>query len=246
MKVSIITVSYNSAETLVATIDSINNQSYRNIEHILIDGNSSDETLDIFKKNAKRDVKCLSEPDRGIYDAMNKGIKLAKGDIVGFLNSDDCLMHENVIEDIVQVFHKGYDLVHGNLIFVDNESNVKRFWNSTSFKPKDFLISMSPAHPTFYCKKSVLESLEGFDIDFKIAGDIDLMMRAILLKNHSLFHLNDTLVKMKLGGKSTQSLKSHVVITREVWKSFEKNKVSYNKAIYLIGKLKKAIKQIVL
>jgi glycosyltransferase involved in cell wall biosynthesis len=228
------------------TIDSVNNQSYSSIEHILIDGKSSDETVDIFKNFAKRDIKYLSEPDQGIYDAMNKGISIANGEIIGFLNSDDSFMHKEVIANIVNGFNKGYDLVHGNLIFVDDNGKEKRFWNSTGFKPEDFLKSMSPAHPTFYCKKSVADSLGGFDVDYEVAGDIDFMIRAVLLKNYSLFHIDDTLVKMKLGGVSTQSFKSLIVITSEVWKSFKKNNVSYSKGIYLIGKVKKAFKQIIL
>ena len=246
MKVSVITIAYNSADTIGETIESVNGQLYNEIEHILIDGNSSDETTKIFKNNARRNAKWISENDKGIYDAMNKGLKMATGDIVGFLNSDDSFIHPGVISNIVACFQQGADLVHGNLIFVNQKGKVRRVWNSEGFQPSDFLKSRSPAHPTFYCKKSALMSLQGFDVNFKIAGDIDFMIRAILVEELKLNFLNEPLVKMKLGGVSTKSLKSLAVITREVWKSFENNDISYSKTKYLIGKLNKAIKQTLL
>jgi glycosyltransferase involved in cell wall biosynthesis len=246
MKVSVITIAYNSAKTLGETIESVNSQSYSEIEHILIDGKSSDETINIFKHKAHRNAQWISEKDEGIYDAMNKGLKLASGDIIGFLNSDDSFMHKDVIATIVTAFKDGADIVHGNLVFINEKGKVRRVWNSESFQPSDFLKSNSPAHPTLYCKKSILKSLNGFDVNFKIAGDIDFMIRAVLVDKWELHFLNEYLVKMKLGGASTKSLKSLIVITLEVWKSFEKNNISYSKKRYLIGKLKKAIKQTLL
>lgn len=246
MKVSVITIAYNSAKTLGETIESVNSQSYNEIEHILVDGKSSDETIKIFKNKAQRNPQWISEEDEGIYDAMNKGLQLATGDVVGFLNSDDSFMHKNVVANIVTGFQDGADIVHGNLVFVNKKEKVRRVWNSDSFQPNDFLKSNSPAHPTLYCKRSILTSLQGFDVNFKIAGDIDFMIRALLVNNLKLHFLNQPLVKMKLGGASTKSLKSVVIITLEVWKSFEKNNISYSKKKYLIGKLKKAIKQTIL
>ena len=243
MKVSIITVALNSSKTLISTIESVNIQSYKNIEHILIDGESSDGTVDIFVQNALRNAVVKSESDEGIYDAMNKGLKLAQGDIVGFLNSDDSFMHENVVTEIVNGINKGFDLVHGNLVYVDQKDVIKRFWNSKGFRPENLRDSMSPAHPTLYCKKTILDSLNGFDTSYKIAGDIDFMIRALLVKNCSIYHINDTLIKMKLGGVSTLSIKSVITITTEVWRSFAENKIYFSRINYLYGKVKKIIKQ---
>lgn len=138
MKVSVITIAYNSAKTIGETIESVNGQSYSEIEHILIDGKSSDETINIFKHRAQRSAQFISEKDEGIYDAMNKGLKLATGDVIGFLNSDDSFMHKDVIANIVTGFQDGADLVHGNLVFINEKGKEKRVWNSESFQPSDF------------------------------------------------------------------------------------------------------------
>ena len=244
MLVSIITVAYNSSETITETIRSVNMQTYRNIEHILIDGDSDDDTVKIFSENATRNVKCISSPDKGIYDAMNKGLGAAAGDIIGFLNSDDCFAHKNAITMIVDGFRNGVDIVHGNLVFLDRHGKIKRIWDSVNFIPQDFKKSMSPAHPTFYCKRDVFNALKGFDINYRIAGDVDFMMRAILVNRYRFQHVNDILVKMKLGGKSTRSLKSRFVITFEVWNSLDRNQIEFSYLGYIVGKLKKAIHQI--
>lgn len=243
MRVSIVTVSLNSSKTIKDCIDSVNSQNYPQIEHVLVDGGSLDSTVEKFQLYARRNPIFISERDKGIYDAMNKGIALCSGEIVGFLNSDDYFTSENVITDIVSSFKRGVDIVHGNLIFVDTNGKVKRRWDSSHFCSKDLLRSMSPCHPTVYCKKSLITELNGFDTSFKIAGDIDFFIRALLVKNSTLEHINDTLVTMRLGGLSTRSLKSVLLITLEVWASFEKNRIKFSRIKYIVGKFKKIINQ---
>lgn len=244
MKVSIITVSYNSATTILETIESVNNQSYLDVEHILVDGGSTDSTLEVFQQRALREPSFISEKDDGIYDAMNKGLLLAKGEVVGFLNGDDSFVNSDIIERIVSQFRIGADFVHGNIVFINKDGRVKRVWNSMGFQPKDLLKSMSPAHPTLYCKRSIMLKLGGFDTSFRIAGDIEFMVRGLLLGHYKLHHINETFISMRLGGVSTSSFKSHVRITCEVWRAFKKNGVAYSKVEYILGKLTKALKQI--
>lgn len=243
-KVSIITVAYNRETTILKCIESVNNQTYPYIEHILIDGNSLDKTVKIFKDKSERENIIISEADSGIYNAMNKGLQLASGDIIGFLNGDDELYNDLVIEDIVQLFDSEKDCVYGNLIFVNSNNKVVRKWRSRKFKSGLFQYSWTPAHPTFYCKKHIYDDLGNYREDFKIASDVDLMFRFLEINQIKSFHLDQTLVKMSLGGISTKSLKSTWIITKEVFQSFEEHGYNYNKLIYLVSKILKAIRQL--
>lgn len=243
MKVSIITVAWNSSETIRDTIDSVNKQDYNNIEHILIDGNSSDNTVEIFKSFSTVPNIISSETDSGIYDAMNQGLKIATGEVIGFLNSDDFFANSGVISSIVTAFEKEVDLVHGNIEFIDKNNQLKRVWDGSNFTNSDFAKSMSPAHPTLYCKRHVFDKLNGFNLNYKIASDIDFMIRALCIEKFKIQYLNKVFVRMRLGGISTNSIISHLVITREVRNSFRNNNLSFNLIKYLIYKGLKAIKQ---
>ena len=177
MKVSIITISFNAMVTIEKTLLSVANQSYENIEHIIVDGNSKDNTIDICKSYSHIS-KILSEPDKGVYDAFNKGIKLATGDVIGFLNADDTFYNENSIQDIVDAFSNNEtDIVYGNLDYVNEESKVIRNWISKPYEKGLVKKAWMPAHPSFYCKKEVYDRLGGYNDSFKIAGDFELCLR---------------------------------------------------------------------
>ena len=177
MKVSIVTPTYNSAKTIVDTILSVNKQDYANIEHIIIDGGSKDNTLELIRNTPNRVKKIISEPDKGIYDAMNKGVALATGDIVGILNSDDFYNSNDVIAKVVKTFQEGeYEGVYGDLEYVDarNTNRVLRYWESKAYKEGLFKKGWHPAHPTFFVKKEVYDKYGNFNLKYKIGADYEI------------------------------------------------------------------------
>jgi len=205
MKVSIITVCYNSAATIEDTIKSVLSQTYPNIEHIIIDGGSTDGTLDVIERYRKKVAVVVSEPDRGIYDAMNKGIARASGDIIGTLNADDFYAYPDVIESVVRVMEQSKaDVCWGDLEYVSfrDTTKVVRYWRSSEYAPGKFRRGWHPPHPTFFVRTRVYEKYGTFNIDFKIAADYELMLR--LLEKHRVHsaYIARTLVKMRTGGAS--------------------------------------------
>lgn len=203
---------------------SVANQSYPFIEHIVIDGASTDDTLDIVNEFSHVS-KLVSEKDNGIYDAMNKGIALASGDIVGILNSDDFFADDRVVETIVQRFNQsGCDAVYGDLHFVDrrNLSRVKRIWVAGDYKPMSLYRGWMPPHPTFYVRRHCYERFGNFNTRFKVAADYDLLIRLLLVNRISVSYIPRVLINMRTGGvSSTRSLRERFSINREdqlVWK----------------------------
>lgn len=227
MKVSIITATYNSAATIKDTLISVNNQEYPNIEHIIIDGNSSDNTLDIVREYGKRVTIIVSEPDKGIYDAMNKGVRAATGDIVGILNSDDFYAYDDVISKIVAEFESDetVDGVYTDLFYVkqDNPEEVVRHWVSKPFKPKSFFKGWHPPHPTLYLKREVYDKYGVFDIDFRLAADFELMMRFFEKYKIKTKYLNITTIRMRLGGATSKNMSNVKKQNIECIKAFESN-----------------------
>ena len=225
MKISIITVSFNSASTILETINSVNDQSYKNIEHVFIDGLSTDNTLDIIKKKSIRNPLIISEKDNGLYDAMNKGIKLATGDVIGILNSDDFYKNEFVIQKIANEFEiRGVDMVYGNIDYINKDKKIVRFWKSSIYEINSFKTAWHPPHPSLFVKKIVYEKYGHFDTDFKIASDFELMLRFFERHSLSSSYLNDTIVTMLLGGVSNTF--SGVLKGRdEIMRAFKKNKI---------------------
>lgn len=242
-KVTVITVSFNSEKTILNCINSVNNQKYLNIEHILIDGGSNDKTVEIFRQNSKFAGTIISEKDNGIYNAMNKGIKFSNGEIIGFLNSDDFFYSENTLDLIVQEFHSDIDCVFGNLIYVNKNNKITRKWISRPFKFGLFRKSWSPAHPTFYCSKETFEKYGGFREDLIITSDIELMLRFLEVNKIKSKFINHYLVVMLEGGISNGSIKTTLTITKEVMKSHKKLKLRFNLFIYLLFKIFKFLKQ---
>ncbi|MDA9305452.1 glycosyltransferase [Flavobacteriaceae bacterium] len=239
MKISVITISYNAEDTIEKTLKSIENQSYNNIEHIIIDGGSKDSTLEICN-SFSHEAKIISELDNGVYDAFNKGLKLATGDVVGFLNADDTFYNENSIQDIVDAFSNNEtDIVYGNLDYVNEESKVIRNWISRPYEKGLVKKAWKPAHPTFYCKKEVYDRLGGYNDSFKIAGDFELCLRFLEINQVPSFYLNKKLVKMLVGGISNSALKSKWIIFKEDLRALKINNISVNPVLFFLYKLKK-------
>lgn len=240
MKISIVTVSFNSAITIKKCINSINEQSYSDIEHIIVDGASTDDTMDIIKSDAKRSPVIISEPDEGIYDAMNKGIRRATGDVIGFLNSDDTLYNKHVVETIVEPFKENNcDCIYGNLIYSNKEGKTIREWKSKSYVPGLFAKSWTPAHPTFYCKKEIYNKFGLYKIDYDIAADVELMLRFLEVHKIKSHFIDKILVNMLAGGVSNQGLGSTFTITKELMRAFNENNLKLNLPKYLFYKFLK-------
>lgn len=206
MKISIITVVFNNKKTIKDTIESVLSQTYKNIEYIIVDGSSTDGTVEIIQNYGHQIDKFVSDEDNGLYHAMNKGIKLVTGDIIGFLNSDDLYINEFTIEKIVKEFkEKNIDSVYADLIYTkkDNLDKVTRYYDSSIFYPTRFAYGLMPAHPTFFAKKSIYDKYGLFREDFKVSADFEILARFLYQHKISYSYINKALVKMRLGGVST-------------------------------------------
>jgi glycosyltransferase involved in cell wall biosynthesis len=226
IKVSVITVTYNSAATLEQTILSVINQTYKNVEYIIVDGKSGDTTLSIIEKYKDKIAKVVSEKDKGLYDALNKGIDLATGDVIAILHSDDFYINEHVIQKYAGVFsEKKCDAVYSDLYYVDrvNTDKVTRKWKSGKYKPGAFLNGWMPPHPTFFVKKEMYLKFGKFNLDFKTAADYELMLRFIHKNKISIGYLPEFTVKMRVGGQSNESVKNRVNANLEDRKAWEVN-----------------------
>lgn len=217
--VTVITVVFNGATTIEDTIRSVSDQSYKNVEHIIIDGGSTDATLSILRKYDGIIDYWVSEKDAGIYDAMNKGIELARGDYVGMLNSDDYFANPNALEIIVTCLRaNNVDAVFSRLDIVDpaNLSRVLRKYRISRFSPFMLRIGVMPPHPTFYCKKSCYENAGLYCTDYRIAADFEMLVR-LLLKHHiSWKFIDETTIKMRSGGLSNSGIKASWMVNREI------------------------------
>ena len=229
MKISIITVSYNSLQEVQNAINSISNQSY-NIEHILIDGGSTDGTLEIlnaYKKN-NISVKLISENDNGVYDALNKGIELASGDIIGFLHSDDIFKSNTVLSDIVSIFENNdVDGVYGDLLYVKRNdiSKIVRSWKSRPFYPEMIKNAWMPPHPTLFLRKEVYEKHGHFDTSYKISADYEFILRIFKDQFLKFEYLPKVITMMRLGGISNGSLRNIALKVKEDYRAMRKHKV---------------------
>lgn len=208
MKTSIITVCYNSDKTIADTLRFARTQTQANIEHIIVDGGSTDQTLAVVAAEVSPNYKLVSEKDKGIYDAMNKGIALATGDVIGFINSDDFYPNPEVLATVAAAFEaSGADCCYGDLCYVqqDDVSNIVRYWRSGPFIPGLFGQGWCPPHPTFFVRRVVYERLGGFDLNFKIAADVELMARFLELGRISSHYIPKVLVHMRMGGTTNRS-----------------------------------------
>lgn len=231
MKVSLITVTYNSAITLADTIKSVGSQDYPNIEYIIVDGGSNDGTQEIIRSYNDIVSNFISEPDQGLYDAMNKGIKMASGDIVGIINSDDFYHRPDVISKVVNSFQEfGCQCVYGDVHFVNpnNLHKTVRYYSSKRFNLKAFSWGYMPAHPTFFTYRSNFDKFGYYRLDYKIAADFELLVRFLYKNKLSHHYLDFDLLKMRLGGVSTASLKSTWIINQEDLRACKENGLKTN------------------
>ena len=241
MKVSIITVTFNSVSVINDCLDSISSQEYNNIQHIVIDGASTDGTLSILESKHSQISTLISKPDNGIYDAMNKGIRIATGDIIGFLNSDDFYANNKVISKVVREFERDslLDACYSDLIYVDQLkiSKIVRYVKSSEFNIGLFSKGWCPPHPTFFVRRSVYERLGIFDLNYHIASDVDLMMR--FLEKHKIKskYIPEVWVKMRMGGTTNKNLKNIWLQNKEIIHSFNKNNLSVNLLKFLVFKI---------
>ena len=213
MKISIITITYNSAQTVEQTLLSVINQTYPDIEYIVIDGLSQDNTMEIVGKYEDKISRIVSEKDKGLYDALNKGIALATGEIIGILHSDDFYTNNEVIQKYADLFQKtGCDAAYSDLNYVDRADTDKiiRKWKSGSYSPGAFVNGWMPPHPTFFVKKEVYHTFGIFNTSFHTAADYELMLRFVHKNKISLAYLPEYTVKMRIGGASNISFKSRI------------------------------------
>ena len=236
-KVSIITVCFNSAKTIRDTIESVLSQDYPDIEYIIIDGGSSDETVAIIKEYVDRIAVIVSEKDRGIYDAMNKGVALASGDIVGMLNSDDVYMNEHAVSDLMKKMQDAKaDSVFADLVIVDplDLSKVLRYYDSSYFSPKKFRFGWMPAHPTFFVKKSLYDKVGPYSLSYKISADYEMLIRLLWVQKASYAYLQKSVVRMRYGGASTADLSRNLLLNREIVQACRANGISTNLFLVLL------------
>jgi len=230
MKVSIITVTFNSARFLEDCIRSVQSQHYKNIEHIIIDGKSTDGTIGIIKKNEKGIARWVSEADRGIYDAINKGMAMATGDVIGILNSDDVLDNGRVITNIVKTFLTSKtDVVYGDLEVVTQEdtSKVLRSWKGQPFNRNRFRYGWMPAHPTFYVKRSLISKYGGYETHYFTAADYEFMARYLYHHKVTATYLPALIVRMRTGGASNKNLKQRIRANRRDYLAMKRNRIPF-------------------
>ena len=242
MKVSIITVTYNSARFLEDCIQSVISQTYSDLEYIIIDGKSKDATVSIIKKYESKISKWVSEPDRGMYDALNKGIQMATGDVIGLLNSDDMLASPDVVQIIADTFlEKKIDSTFGDLAYVEqiNTNKIVRFWKGNTYKRYRFMYGWMPAHPTFYVKKSAIEQWGGYETHYYTAADYEFMARLLFNHRVSSYYIPKLIVKMRVGGASNITLKARLRANRRDFLAMKRNKIPFP---FIVSFLKPTIK----
>lgn len=235
MKISLITTTFNSGRTFSDTIESVLKQScISNIEYIVIDGFSHDNTINLIRKfepcfNGR--MKWISEQDAGLYDAMNKGIRMATGDIIGILNSDDFFTSNDVLEKVAAGFTEDTDAVYGDVHFVrpDDLNRCVRYYSSRIFRRSLMRLGFIPAHPSFYCRRECFEKYGYYKTDYKIAADFDLLLRFIYVHRIRIKYLPVDMVTMRLGGASTSGLKSRMTGMNEHLRSFKENGIYTNR-----------------
>jgi len=246
LKISVITVTYNSAATLADTLNSVRQQDYPHVEHILVDGGSTDGTVDIIR-SYPHVAKWISEKDKGLYDAINKGIQMAEGDVVGILNSDDFFPANDIMSKIAGAFAANkVDAVFGDIAFVrpGRLDKIVRLYSSRKFTPRRFAYGYMPAHPSFYVSKRCYDAMGLYKFDYKIAADYELLMRFIYKHKIPYFYLPEILVYMRTGGVSNKNVLSRYVLNKEIIKACKENGVNTNMAVLSLKYLNKIFEYI--
>jgi len=246
--VSIITVCYNSEKTIGTTIQSVISQDYPDIEYIIVDGKSTDNTMSIVDSYKEKIAKRTSEADKGIYDAMNKGIKMASGDIIGILNSDDVFVSESIISEVVQAFEQNPDVaaVYGDIDYFKDETTKKvlRTWVTKPYYPAFFDDGEVPPHPSLFVKKVVYDEIGVYYPDFKISSDYEFMLRAFKANNYKPFYLGKFIVNMRMGGESTRSFSNVLIGNKEVRMAWKMNNLKPPFRFWFLRVVKKVLQYI--
>ena len=226
MKISIITITFNSAKTLLRALESVQSQTYKDIEHVIVDGASTDGTRELIEAYAKKhkNVRWVSEPDEGIYNALNKGIRMATGDAIGFLHSDDVFYSTDSVAHIARALQEeGVQVVYGDLQYCNGEKVVRR-WKSNDFNPRALKYGWMPPHPTVYVRREVYQEVGEYDEWFRISADYDMMLR-IFTAGYRSRYLPEVLVSMEVGGASNKNTKARLSKTQEDYIVLKKNHV---------------------
>lgn len=247
MKISVITVTYNSSESIIECIRSVNKQTYSNIEHIFVDGKSTDNTVDIIRNEAKRNINIISENDRGIYDAINKGVRHASGEIVGLLHSDDIFASDDVVSTVNAQFESESSImgVYGNIkYFKDDRSKIKRSWIAQDVYDGYFADGEIFPHTSFFVRKEVHDRIGYYRTDFQIGADYEFILRMVKVHNYKVAYLDKTIVKMRLGGESTKNISSILTSFKEVRRAWKLNDLSPPASFYLKRYFKKILQLI--
>lgn len=211
LKISLITVAYNAEKTIGRSIISVLGQKFNNVQYIVIDGGSTDGTINILNQYRDKIDVLVSEPDNGIYDAMNKGIALADGDIIGTINADDFLADDSVLSDVAEAFaRQGADVLYGDLDFINPDGKVVRKWRSGRYRSGMFNRGWMPPHPTFYCRKALFDTHGAYSLEYGSAADYELMLRFIHAHKANVFYLDKIMVKMYIGGVSNKNVANRV------------------------------------
>ena len=240
VKISLITVCYNAQSTIVRCIQSVVSQGYENLEYIIIDGGSSDKTIQLIQPFANYIDYFLSESDSGIYDAMNKGISAATGDIIGMLNADDFFASDDVLAQVAAVFYESNtDILYGNLDFVDLNATIIRKWRTKAYKNGYFEWGWMPAHPTFYCRKYLFNRFGFYSLDYGTAADYELMLRFIHAQSVKITFLDKVLVNMQLGGLSNNSLTNRIKAWKFDLKAIRNNHLKFPLLVLILKPLRK-------
>lgn len=242
MRVSLITVTFNSERHLASCIESVIHQDYPNIEYIVVDGSSSDQTLSIIRSFGAAVDKWITEKDRGMYDAINKGMQMATGDIIGILNSDDMLASPHIISQIVHCFETySIDSLYGDLVYVDeaDTSKVFRSWKGAPYQRSAFHWGWMPAHPTFYVRREIVDQLGGYKNHFFTAADFEFMTRYLYKHRISSYYLPELIVKMRKGGLSNRSLTRRLRANRRDYLALKQNGVPFPLFASLIKPIRK-------
>lgn len=242
MKVSIITVSYNAEQTLQDTIDSVRSQNYPDIEYIILDGDSNDSTLKIIQNNSDVVDKWVSEKDKGIYEAMNKGIQMATGEVIAFLNADDIYAYPTAVFDMVQLLKKkNVDSCYADLVYIrkKNSNNILRKWKSGHYQKGMFKNGWMPPHPTFFVKKNIYEKYGMFNLDLGTAADYEIMLRFLHKHKISVAYHPKTLIKMRAGGVSNKSIINRIKANKNDRKAWRINSLKPRFYTFLLKPLRK-------
>ena len=245
--ITVITVCYNAASTLEQTLQSVLAQDYPDVEYIVIDGHSQDQSKSILNRYKSKIDTLICEPDKGIYHAMNKGIVRAQGEVIGFLNADDLFAHDKVLSTVASTFaeHK-VDSVFSDLIyFKDTPADIKRYWRASPFRPGLFAKGWNPPHPTFYVRKSIYQQYGGFDLSIDIANDIELMMRFLEKFRISSYYVPEVWVNMRLGGLSNQDWRTILKQNRAILRASQLMGLPIPLVPFCIGKVSDRVKQLV-